>query len=405
MTSVIDRIAALELLGAQLLSEVKASPLTKAELATKLHRPKSEASMLIALAKVFDHDELARAEQGQLTISKLRIIARTTKQLANPDVDRREFRLALIDVAACYTVDEFSEYVRAQITALNEGYSRKRKWYMRYSALADADGMRHIILKLPSEVATRLSNSLEPQAVALAARGEAVDKSEGHARALINRVLNGYDLQSLEALEPGENPENPRDLRQRPCFLIPLAETQATLDGRIINTDGETVDIHSLVDARLTDFGFAVTIYKDPNGISRPQDLVEVKRLADADDRFLTIVSHLICQHPDCRVPAVRCEAHHIIAYSLGGPTSPENLCPLCRTDNLANDDKPDENLHGRIVTDQTTGLVWFRAPDGTMRRNLAEANQRNAMSYAKRILEPEVDSSQWHSPPEQPAA
>ena len=394
MTTVINSLAALAPLGAQLIAEVKASTMTKTELARMLDVPKSEASMLRAVAKVFDTEELEHAERQRLSIAKLRIIARTEKQLANPDIDRRDFRLALIDVASGYSVDELNEYVRAQVCALNEGYNRHRKWYMRYSALSDTDGMRHVMLKLPSEVATRLSNSLEPQAMELAATGIAVDKAEGHAKALVDRVLHGCDLTKLEAVEAGENPNNPRDLRQRPCFLIPIEEIAENCDGTVTNTDGETVNISELVDARLADFGFAVTVYRDTRGIARPKDLMEVKRLADADDRFLTIVNHLICQHPDCRVPAVRCEAHHIIAFSRGGQTIPENLCPLCREDNLANDDNPEKIKHGRIITDPKTGMVWFRSPEGTLRRNKAEANNRNAMSYAHRILKPQLPAA-----------
>lgn len=387
MTTVIDRHAALAPLGAQLVAEVKTLAITKKKLALTLDVPQSEASMLKSLANLFDTEELAQAQQNHLSIGKLRIIARTERQLANPDVDRREFRLAIIAVAAGYSVDELNEYVRNHIAALNDGYERRRKWYLRYSGFADADGMRHIIMKVPSEVATRLANSLEPQARKLAANNIAVDKAEGHAKALIDRVLNGYDLTTIETLEEGENPENPRDLRQRPCFLVPIEEIAENRDGTITNTDGETVNITELVNTRLADFGFAVTIYRDANGIARPKDLLEVKRLANADDRFLTIISHLICQHPDCRVPAVRCEAHHIVAYSQGGPTTPENLCPLCREDNLTNDDDPDKPKHGRIITDPATGLLWFREPDGTLRRNKAPANSRSALSYAHRIF------------------
>ena len=370
------------------MAEVKALAITKKELALALDVPQSEASMLKSLANLFDTEELAQAQQNHLSIGKLRIIARTERQLANPDVDRREFRLAIIAVAAGYSVDELNEYVRNHIAALNDGYERRRKWYLRYSGFADADGMRHIIMKVPSEVATRLANSLEPQARKLAANNIAVDKAEGHAKALIDRALNGCDLTAIETLEEGENPENRRDLRQRPCFLVPIEEIAENRDGTITNTDGETVNITDLVNTRLADFGFAVTIYRDANGIARPKDLLEVKRLADADDRFLTIISHLICQHPDCRVPAVRCEAHHIVAYSQGGPTTPDNLCPLCREDNLTNDDDPNKPKNGRIITDPVTGLLWFREPDGTLRRNKAPANSRNALSYAHRIFQ-----------------
>jgi hypothetical protein len=40
---------------------------------------------------------------------------------------------------------------------------------------------------------------------------------------------------------------------------------------------------------------------------------------------------HATCVFPGCRIPATRCDLDHRRPYSQGGPTSPENLAPLCR--------------------------------------------------------------------------
>ena len=312
METVLSRLTQLAPLGAVLLAEVKSSSLTIGELAAQLDVAKREVSMLRAIAKVFDAEELAQATKLRLSVSKLRLISRTDKQLANPDINRRDFRLDLMKTAVDCTVDELAEHIKSLIGELNAGYNRRRKWYLRCSELADADNMRHIIMKLPSHVATRIMNSLEPQGRQWVQEGQAVDKSEGLAKALADRVLHGIDVTTLEQVEATENPNNPRDLRQRPCFLVPIANIQSHNDGTITNTDGESVNIRELVDARLAEFGFAVACYNGPDGNPRPQQLLEVKRLADADDRFISIVSHLICQNPHCRIPAVRCETHHI---------------------------------------------------------------------------------------------
>lgn len=387
MKSALSQLANLAPLGAVLLTEVTTSPLTIGELATRLDMAKSEVSLLRAIAKVFDAKELQYARELRLSLSKLRLISRTEKQLANPDINRRDFRLQLMDVAQDCTVDELAEYIRTTIGELNEGFNRRRKWYLRCSELPDADDMRHMIMKLPSPIATRIMNSLEPEGRKLFQEGQAVDKSEGLAKALVDRVMNGIDVTTLEHVEPHENPNNPRDLRQRPCFLVPIGDIQGRADGTIVNTDGEIVDLRELVDARLAEFGFAVACYKDPHGNPRPQRLLEVKRLADADDRFLSIVSHLVCQHPSCRIPAVRCETHHIIAYSRGGTTTPENLCPLCREHNLTNDDDRTRVRHGHVFTDPKTGATLYRMPDGTVTRNKAPINSRNALSFAQAVL------------------
>lgn len=387
MKTVLSRLTQLAPLGAVLLAEVKSSSLTIGELAAQLDVAKREVSMLRAIAKVFDAEELAQATKLRLSVSKLRLISRTDKQLANPDINRRDFRLDLMKTAVDCTVDELAEHIKSLIGELNAGYNRRRKWYLRCSELADADNMRHIIMKLPSHVATRIMNSLEPQGRQWVQEGQAVDKSEGLAKALTDRVLHGIDVTTLEQVEATENPNNPRDLRQRPCFLVPIANIQSHNDGTVTNTDGESVNIRELVDARLAEFGFAVACYNGPDGNPRPQQLLEVKRLADADDRFISIVSHLICQNPHCRIPAVRCETHHIIAYSRGGETKPENLCPLCREHNLTNDDDRHKPRHGHVFTDPETGAVYYRMPDGTITRNKSRANSKNALNYAQNIL------------------
>lgn len=303
METVLSRLTQLAPLGAVLLAEVKSSSLTIGELAAQLDVAKREVSMLRAIAKVFDAEELAQATKLRLSVSKLRLISRTDKQLANPDINRRDFRLDLMKTAVDCTVDELAEHIKSLIGELNAGYNRRRKWYLRCSELADADNMRHIIMKLPSHVATRIMNSLEPQGRQWVQEGQAVDKSEGLAKALADRVLHGIDVTTLEQVEATENPNNPRDLRQRPCFLVPIANIQSHNDGTITNTDGESVNIRELVDARLAEFGFAVACYNGPDGNPRPQQLLEVKRLADADDRFISIVSHLICQNPTAVFP------------------------------------------------------------------------------------------------------
>ena len=87
METVLSRLTQLAPLGAVLLAEVKSSSLTIGELAAQLDVAKREVSMLRAIAKVFDAEELAQATKLRLSVSKLRLISRTDKQLANPDIN------------------------------------------------------------------------------------------------------------------------------------------------------------------------------------------------------------------------------------------------------------------------------------------------------------------------------
>lgn len=65
------------------------------------------------------------------------------------------------------------------------------------------------------------------------------------------------------------------------------------------------------------------------------------------------------CGWSGCDVPAIACQAHHIVWWEHGGPTDIENLVLLCR-------------FHHRLVHDlgftitRTDGTITVRRPDGT---------------------------------------
>ena len=384
MSSLIDAYARLAPRASELLLTIKEIGINKIELATRLDVSSATASLMISVSKAFTPEELGQG--AGLSFEKFRIIATSGKKIANPDINREQFRNDLIEAAHELSVDELKEHIVDKLAALNKGYNRARKWHLRYAATADPDGMSHMLMKMPAEQAEQLRTSLTPEARTLVQQGAAVDEAEGHAKALIRRVLHGYDLTKLEHVEGWEDPNNPRDLRQRPCIIIPDWEHTAHIDGTVVDTNGVVIPIKDLVDRRIAKYGFAVTVYNDANGVMRPHDVLPIKRLADADDRFISILSHLVCQHPDCRVPAVRCEIHHIQSFASGGPTTPENLCPLCRVHNLLNDDKPDEIRHGRVFNDPKTGLTWYEMPDGRIRRNRARSNERGLSAYCARM-------------------
>lgn len=386
MNTCIADFAALAPRGAELLTAIKETGITKHALAVELQVSLSTASLLIAVAAIFDAEELAAATG--LSIEKMRAISRTELTLC-ADVDRRQVRLQLIDEAHAQTVDELKAHVAAVIEKLNEGRERRRKWHLRYGAEPDADGMGYLLAKLPAEQIETLRNSLTPQARGYVQAGEAVDEAEGHAKALYNRVMNG--LQGHEHVEDWEDPENPLDVRQRPCIVIPDWELETRVDGTVVDTNGSIIKIEDIANRRVAKYGFAVMVHKDHRGIMRPQRALPIKRLADAEQRFLAITGHLICQHPDCNVRAVRCEIHHIVSFAAGGPTENDNLCPLCRTHNLLNDDNPENVKNGHVFTDPETGQTWYKAPDGTVRRNWHAINDRGLVAYGLRLTEENI--------------
>jgi hypothetical protein len=73
----------------------------------------------------------------------------------------------------------------------------------------------------------------------------------------------------------------------------------------------------------------------------------------------------LTCVFPHCRRPATRCDLDHITPYDLGGPTSTDNLAPLCRRHHRAKTHSP------WTYTMTTPGTYHWTAPSGlTYRRD-----------------------------------
>ncbi|MCS4536382.1 HNH endonuclease [Corynebacterium sp. HS2168-gen11] len=378
MTRILDRLAALAPCGAELLADLKRANMCKEDLSNLLHVSVNNASMLLAVTEVFSHNELQVAMRHHLSVDKLRLISTTEKKLANPHIDPVQFRMELFPVAETLTVPELDRYIRNLLKRVNEGFNRPRAWYARFSRLADADGMKYLAMKMPEAHMERIRTQLTARARELAASEQAINEAEGYAKALFEAVTS-----------PREQRIGELDLRHKPCLLVPLDDAQISIDGSVVNTDGVELDVKTLLDEKIAPTGYAVALYKDAQGCPRPQDIVPIRRLADAEDRFRAIISHLICQHPDCNTPAVRCDIHHIQAFSQGGSTTTDNLCPLCHTHNLRNDDDPSKPRHGRVEADPATGLITHRYPDGRVRKNLHPAIEKGAQAVAVRALGP----------------
>lgn len=56
-----------------------------------------------------------------------------------------------------------------------------------------------------------------------------------------------------------------------------------------------------------------------------------VRRRPNARQRRGIYAAHSTCVFPGCRMPAADCDLDHTVAWSQGGPTTTDNLAPLCR--------------------------------------------------------------------------
>lgn len=83
------------------------------------------------------------------------------------------------------------------------------------------------------------------------------------------------------------------------------------------------------------------------------------------------------CRHPGCSRPPDACDAHHLIAWLLGGATDLENLTLLCRRHHSDNDDTRADPRRGHMTprTDDPRGRTGWAHPIGADGRRNVEFN------------------------------
>lgn len=362
--------------GVELVDAVMKSKETVHALSRRIHLSQQRISLIKEIGKLVSRELLKAAGEYGYSVDKLHEIASIGHRLKNPDVNVDEVRAAMITQCAQMSIAETKAHIRAEIKRLNGEYKPVREWYLRYSASADHDGMKYLIAKMPAPIMDRLINSLVPQAKQMVAKQMARTPQEGLIKALLTRAIptarpQATDTVDYEYVGEHENPNNTLDMRQRACFLIPLGDVHMLQTGQIATSDGSLLNVEDVLDQQMEPYGFAVTMYNDKFGVKRPMNVYDLERRANPNQRFLEILSYLVCQHAECEESAVRCDIHHIVAFSQGGKTELENLCPLCHQHNLENDDDPKRPRHGRVIRDPDTGLVWYQLPNGTIRRKI----------------------------------
>jgi len=78
------------------------------------------------------------------------------------------------------------------------------------------------------------------------------------------------------------------------------------------------------------------------------------RRRPTADQRRAVEARDLTCVFPGCRMPAAQCDLDHRIPWSQGGPTTVDDLAPLCR--------------HDHITVRHDAGWTYERLPSGMYR-------------------------------------
>ncbi|AKK04119.1 HNH endonuclease signature motif containing protein [Corynebacterium epidermidicanis] len=136
--------------------------------------------------------------------------------------------------------------------------------------------------------------------------------------------------------------------------------------GTNVGIDLNLFDLANLSGDRISDY----IVVHEQNGAVK--NLVTAERTANFLIRIALLARDFVCQHPGCAEPASRCDAHHIVPWSRGGPTSINNLGFLCRKHHRRNDDS-----HVGQHMDIDDGIPWWINKNGTPKRNNSPGAKR----------------------------
>lgn len=136
--------------------------------------------------------------------------------------------------------------------------------------------------------------------------------------------------------------------------------------GTNVGLDLNLMDVDYLSGDKVIDY---IQVH-DHNGAVKA--LVTANRSANFHQRLSLFGRDGVCQHPGCNVPASRCDAHHVVPWSRGGPTSIDNLALLCPKHHRLIDDSWLEDHF-----EMELGRAVMVQADGTRKRNESPAAQQ----------------------------
>lgn len=312
---------------------------------------------------------------NQFSYSMIEAIAAALNSIEHPQADKDACLRVLVDRAEeAASIDEAETIFRALVREWNKDMDTLKPDVLYFQNTPSVDGKRRVLGSYDATKVARMAKVLHP-------RVEQIRKASPEVPYAVALAQAYY-----EAVCGSEGTEDPA---YGPAFLIAVDGAENYFaDGEIATSDGDVIDLKNVINHKLRNTGYAVAVKQGPDGVPTQVALVHVqrpgdgpqlgslipgdslKRLATKDQRLGMVLETLRCAHPDCVLPAVNCQAHHIRAWSRGGKTTQDNLAALCKVHNGQNDDDPHPPwLYGRIERDPTTGVPGHRAePDAPLR-------------------------------------
>lgn len=228
-------------------------------------------------------------------------------------------------------------------------------------ALLEAWLLTHGVKKgIHDDGRTPAQRNADAMDLALRAAHEARPRVKGKPMCTVIAALNADDL----AAATGTSPKN----QQSPPIHRP-----ATHPTRVTVKAGSGIELGliDLLRLGLSEEMYAAVLDPDAPTVDAQLKLGRTKRSATLEQRIALQLLDGTCQHPGCRRPPDACDAHHLVAWLLGGGTDLENLTLLCRRHHSDNDDTRADPRRGHMTprTEHPRGRTgWARpaGPDGT---------------------------------------
>ena len=155
-------------------------------------------------------------------------------------------------------------------------------------------------------------------------------------------------------------------------------------------TNGATITGAELIRRTLAGAGLFTLIHPERG----PVNLYRTRQ-ASAKQRRMLEAEGARCAWPACRRPASECQAHHLIEYSRGGLTHPENMTLLCPYHNSIN------GLPGRGRMARVNGRIAWLPP--ASRHNASPSSPHSSMHSGHSGIHSNAESgvaSRAHGPP-----
>lgn len=235
----------------------------------------------------------------------------------------------------------------------NAAFSRRRIWVGKQ----DAHGGVQVRMYLPADMAAVFVQAINPNRTSLLDGTDLAGTEE--------MTHNQRQIQLLVAMCRNFLNTTGPNLKGVGSIVVSMTEQEAaniTLSDRFPTNTGFDIDALGLIRLGVAGKDFVVT--HDAKG--RAIHVDTGKRTANLYQRIALFAEQLVCIEPGCSRPMMDCDAHHIVAHSMDGPSAGFNFAWMCFAHHRDNNDtRNPASPFGWADRCTNTGRVGKRARAG----------------------------------------